>query len=134
MQYRMQMTDEEIKRNILEAKDQKAQIQIMADLNAVKPEVIRDVLKKQGLDLRQLKGGFHRSPAGNKKNRPHAKPAETAQAKIEAALELLMGHAGQLCEQREALKKQLQAIEDEIVAINLYINKIDDKLTGRSEQ
>lgn len=127
----MQMTDEEIKRNVLEAKDQKAQIQIVADLNAVQPAVIRDILKKQGIDLRKLSRGVHKRVVEARKAKALDQTAEPPQSKIEAALELLMGHASTLREQRDALKKQLGAIEDEIVAINLYINKIDDKLSGR---
>lgn len=51
----MQMTDYEIKRNVLDAADQKAQITICADLNCCSEEKIKDILKVQGIDPRKLR-------------------------------------------------------------------------------
>lgn len=52
----MQMTESEIKANVLQAADQRAQVQICAQLNAVPVEWIKEILKKQGVDLRELRG------------------------------------------------------------------------------
>lgn len=51
----MQMIEGEIKTAVLQAKDQLAQIEICAQLNAVEPADIRRILKNQGVDLRKLK-------------------------------------------------------------------------------
>ena len=51
----MQMTESEIKANVLQARNQKAQVQICAELNAVPVERIKEILKDQGVDLRKLK-------------------------------------------------------------------------------
>lgn len=52
----MQMTESEIKANVLQAADQRAQVQICAQLNAVPVARIKEILKEQGVDLRELKG------------------------------------------------------------------------------
>lgn len=62
----MQMTDYEVKRNVLDAADQKAQIGICAQLNGVDESVIRGKLKSQGVDLRQLKGAVKKHIAERK--------------------------------------------------------------------
>lgn len=52
----MEMTNSEIKANVLQAADQRAQVQICAQLNAVPVARIKEILKEQGVDLRKLKG------------------------------------------------------------------------------
>lgn len=52
----MQMSEREIKNDVLQAADQRAQIRICAELNAVPVERIKEILKEQGVDLRLLKG------------------------------------------------------------------------------
>lgn len=52
----MQMTESEIKANVLQAADQRAQVLICAQLNAVPVARIKEILKEQGVDLRELKG------------------------------------------------------------------------------
>ena len=47
----MQMTESEIKTNILQAKDQIKQIPICAQVNACSVDKIKEILKKQGVDL-----------------------------------------------------------------------------------
>lgn len=68
----MVMTDSEVKVNVLQAKDQRAQVKICAELNAVCEEQIKDILKAQGVDLRMLKGDS-RWKLGEGKNKPEKK-------------------------------------------------------------
>lgn len=63
----MQMTEGEIKTNVLQAKDQRAQIKICAELNAVDEEEIKSILRTQGVDLRTLKGANDGSRASRAK-------------------------------------------------------------------
>ena len=72
----MVMSDSEVKVNILQAKNQRAQIKICAELNGVCEEEIKDILKAQGVDLRTLRG------ASNwKDNQPETKPTTPAESK-----------------------------------------------------
>lgn len=48
MENELVWTDGEIVRSYQEAKDQSKQIHVLADLNACKPAVIRDILKRNG--------------------------------------------------------------------------------------
>lgn len=52
----MEMTEKEIIRRFKESKDKQQQINILAELNACKPEDIRALLKRNNIDLR---GGNH---------------------------------------------------------------------------
>lgn len=61
------MTNSEIKVNVLQAKNQRAQIKICAQLNDMPEEQIRDILKEQGVDLRTFKGS-------NMERKPVRKP------------------------------------------------------------
>jgi hypothetical protein len=54
----MEMTNSEIKANVLQAADQRAQIRICAELNDVSVDCIKAILKEQGVDLRELKGAM----------------------------------------------------------------------------
>ena len=69
----MQMTDGEVVLNIMQAKDQKAQISICADLNCCSEEKIKEILKAQGVDLRTLKTVKKQIDHGTK-HKPHKKP------------------------------------------------------------
>lgn len=46
---RLEMTDEEIKRSYLGAKNPKKQVGILADLNLTKKKAIIEVLRKEGI-------------------------------------------------------------------------------------
>ena len=72
----MQMTEGEIKTNVLQAKDQRAQIKICAELNAVDEEEIKSILRTQGVDLRALKGANDGSKASRARRQaiPYKKP------------------------------------------------------------
>ena len=69
----MQMTDGEVVLNIMQAKDQKAQISICADLNCCSEDRIKEILKKEGIDLRTLKTVKKQIDHGTK-HKPHKKP------------------------------------------------------------
>ena len=136
----MQMTENEIKREVLGAKNQRAQIQIVADQNDCEPEVIKEILKELGVDLRSLKGEKkqidhgtkhkpHKKPykkpeiipappANAEKNPANAKPNPTAQA-----LAVLYARVAELLKQRDA-------INEELVALNVQVNRISDAIAG----
>ena len=66
----MQMTDGEVVMNIMQAKDQRSQITICADLNCCSEEKIKDILKAQGVDLRSLRGATKKRVAETKPHEP----------------------------------------------------------------
>lgn len=80
----LDMTDEEIKRSVLGAADQKAQIKIVADLNATTEEVIRKRLRAQGVDLRSLRGAVKKHIAERKRKykKPEVIPAPPKPGKL----------------------------------------------------
>lgn len=134
----MQMTDGEVLLNIKQAKDQKAQISICADLNCCSEEKIKDILKAQGVDLRSLRGATKKRVAETKPHEPkkiespaastngggEAKPQQNP---IAAALATLHSRVAEL-------RKRKEAIEDELAAINIQLNRISDNIAGRSEE
>lgn len=63
------MTEGEIKTCVLQAKDQRAQIRICAELNDISEEEVKDILRQQGVDCRTLRGAQSR-----KYNRKTADP------------------------------------------------------------
>lgn len=63
------MTEGEIKTCVLQAKDQRAQIRICAELNDISEEEVKDILRQQGVDCRTLRGAQSR-----KYNRTTSKP------------------------------------------------------------
>lgn len=73
----MQMTDGEVVMNVMQAKDQKAQISICADLNCCSEDRIKEILKKEGIDLRTLKTVKKQIDHGIKRKlhkKPYKKP------------------------------------------------------------
>ena len=112
----MQMTDGEVVLNIMQAKDQKAQISICADLNCCSEEKIKEILKAQGVDLRTLKtvkkqidhGTKRKNPANVKKN-----PAN-ADITIAQACATLISRVAELAKQKKAIEKELEEIEAQI--------------------
>ena len=66
----MQMTDGEVVMNVMQAKDQRGQITICADLNCCSEEKIKDILKAQGVDLRSLRGATKKRVAETKPHEP----------------------------------------------------------------
>lgn len=120
----MQMTESEIKTNIMQAKDQIAQIPICAQLNGVSIDTIKDILRKQGVDLRTLKG-----PAGRKgwKVVPvEPTPDPDAVPSSDKIILQLFERVNDLTAQREAITSELFTIKAELVKMLSVISKGED--------
>lgn len=122
----LDMTDEEIKRNVLGAADQKAQVKIVAELNTTTEEVIRERLKAQGVDLRSLKGAVNKRVAETKRSKSEV-PADKQEVSIAQACAVLHSRV------RELLK-QKRTIEDELTEIDIQLNRLSDSIAGRGEE
>ncbi|MBP5432123.1 hypothetical protein [Ruminococcus sp.] len=120
----MQMTDGEVVMNVMQAKDQRGQITICADLNCCSEEKIKDILKAQGVDLRSLKGAAKPRIPHGVKHKPHKKPAN-AEKKSPLA---------ELNERIDSLVRQRAGIDDEINYLKAELTKMIDMLTGRSDE
>lgn len=137
----MQMTDSEVKTDVLQAADQKKQVTICAQVNGVSPDKIREILKAQGVDLRSLKGkkkqinhgdverksykkpaNAEKNPANAVKKSVNAEPDPTAQA-----LAVLYARVAELLKQRDT-------INEELVALNVQVNRISDVIAGRGDE
>jgi hypothetical protein len=117
----------------MQAKDQRSQITICADLNCCSEEKIKDILKAQGVDLRSLKGAAkpriphgvkhkpHKKPVNAEKNPANAEPNPTAQA-----LAVLYARVAELLKQRDT-------INEELVALDVQVNRISDAIAGRGD-
>ena len=132
----MQMTDGEVVMNVMQAKDQRSQITICADLNCCSEEKIKDILKAQGVDLRSLKGAAKPRIPHGVKHKPHKKPANAEKNPANASSEgITVAQACAALIARVAeLRKQKEAIEDELVAIDIQVNRISDSIAGRGEK
>lgn len=106
----MQMTDSEIKTNILQAKNQIAQIVICAQLNGISVDKIKAILRKQGVDLRTLKGNCAYTLKGNKEE-PTPEPAPDNNKIILQ----LFNRVNELTAQREAITSELLTIKAELI-------------------
>lgn len=123
----MQMTDGEVVMNIMQAKDQRGQITICADLNCCSEEKIKDILKAQGVDLRSLKGVKRYIDHGTK-HKPHTKPANVKKNPANAEKK---SPIAELNERIESLIKQKAGIESEIEDLRAQLTKMIDMLAGR---
>ena len=129
----MQMTDGEVVMNVMQAKDQRSQITICADLNCCSEEKIKDILKANDIDLRTLRGAAHKRVAETKQHKPHKKPykkpeiipAPPANAEKKSALT-------ELNERIELLMKEKAGIDDEINDLRSRLTAMIDKLAGGS--
>lgn len=137
----MQMTENEIKREVLEAKDQRKQIQIVADQNDCEPEVIKEILKELGVDLRSLKGDKKHIDHGTKQKprkvpykKPEIIPAPPVNAEKNPANAENKSPLAELNERIESLVRQRAGIEDEINYLKAELTKMIDMLTGRSDE
>ena len=119
----MQINENEIKCNVLHAADQKAQIEIEAQLNATTPEHIREILRGQGVDLRSLKGAVKKHIAEPKERR---KPV---QKKIEFT-GVVVSAVSALNSRVRELNEQKKLIEDELKAIKRELRRIDRTIEG----
>ena len=129
----MQMTESEVLKNIFDAADQKAQIKICAQLNAVPEDDIKEILKKNGVDLRKLKTEKKKNIHGIK-HKPHKNPANAVKKSVNAepdptaqALAVLYARVAELLKQRDT-------INEELVALNVQVNRISDVIAGRGDE
>ena len=134
----MQMTENEIKREVLEAKDQRKQIQIVADQNDCEPEVIKEILKELGVDLRSLKGekkhidhGTKHKPRKVPYKKPEIIPAPPVNAEKNPANAEEKSPLTELSERIECLMKEKAGIDDEINYLRTQLTKMVDLLAGR---
>ena len=81
----MQMSNEEIVRNYMQAKDKAKQLGILAELNACDVQKIKDIMTEGGVDYRS----FPRSKRGKKTAAPAvgAKPAGEKKVEVQKKLE-----------------------------------------------
>lgn len=128
----MVMTDTEIKKNVLEAADQKAQIVICAELNATDEETIRNILKKQGVDLRKLKSKAKKHIVERKPYKkpeiisgPIPKQSQAVEKESPAINALKVLH-----ERIAILQKQKKTIDMELSLINVELNRIVESISG----
>ena len=127
----MQMTDGEVVMNVMQAKDQKAQIKICAQLNAASEDDIKEILKKNGVDLRKLKTekkknihGIKQKPHKMPYKKPEIIPCPPANAEKKSPI-------AELNERIESLIKQKAGIESEIEDLRAQLTKMIDMLAGR---
>jgi hypothetical protein len=127
----MQMTDGEVVMNVMQAKDQRGQITICADLNCCSEEKIKDILKAQGVDLRSLKGVKRNIDHGTK-HKPHKKPYKKPEIiPCPPANAEKKSPIAELNERIESLIKQKAGIESEIEDLRAQLTKMIDMLAGR---
>lgn len=130
----MQMTDSEVKTDVLQAADQKKQVTICAQVNGVSPDKIREILKAQGVDLRSLKGKKKQINHGDVERKSYKKPANAVKKSVNAepdptaqALAVLYARVAELLKQRDT-------INEELVALNVQVNRISDVIAGRGDE
>lgn len=107
----MVMSESEVKANVLQAKDQKAQIKICAELNNTCEEEIRDILKAQGVDLRRL----------SKNVKGVVKPATSETSPITAIRNKI-----------DSLLKQRAGIDDELTDLKTMLTELIDCIGGNA--
>ncbi len=99
----MQMTESEVKVNVLQAKDQRAQVKICAELNAVGEDVIRGILRKQGVDLRKLTGSSKLTQSKTKSSRIIANAADKQQITVTDAVAAIKAQIAEINRQQYEL-------------------------------
>jgi hypothetical protein len=114
----MQMTEGEIKTNILQAKDQRAQIKICAELNAVDEDEIKSILRMQGVDLRELKGtnDGSRASRASRQVRPRKEEARQPLSPSEAdeSVEQIGRRIRELVTIRDSAEAELKRLGDKL--------------------
>lgn len=143
----MVMTNEDIVRSYREAKDRRAQIKVLAELNVCPQELIIEILKEGGIDWRELPKArkkkeetaftlAEKAPSveldkadldkGSKAEGNEAKPSEI----MEEALQLLRGELVRQCRDlKEEYEAALACFADKIGKIDLMLcgQVCDDK-------
>ena len=138
----------EIKCNVLGAADQKAQIEIEAQLNATTPEHIREILKDQGVDLRTLRSSPKKHIAESKERTKKATPKKDDEplgqpctnpstmllygkvpqkiASLDEIFDGLRDKVDKLKAQRRELAEQLRKTDDLLAYISMCCGSIVD--------
>lgn len=139
----MQMTESEVLKDIFDAADQKAQIKICAQLNAVPEDEIKEILKKNGVDLRKLKTEKKKNIHGIK-HKPHKMPykkpeiipappvaaekqqkSENAAEKQQNDIDLTAAYqrVGVLLAERKKIDDELKSIRSKLSKLNELIEE-----------
>lgn len=103
----MVMSDNEVKMNVLQAKDPRAQIKICAELNATTQAHIKDILREQGVDLRTFNGKQPKGPI------PEETPIQAIKNKIDSLLRQRAGIDSELADLKAMLTEIIDSIGGE---------------------
>lgn len=109
----MVMSDSEVKVNVLQAKNPRAQIKICAELNATTQENIKKILREQGVDLRAFNGKQPKKPVSETVKTPEA-PIQAIKSKIDSLL------------------RQRAVIDSELADLKAMLTEIIDSIGGES--
>ncbi|HOR22122.1 MAG TPA: hypothetical protein PLY43_05315, partial [Ruminococcus sp.] len=152
----MNINKNEIKCNVLGAADQKAQIEIEAQLNATTPEHIREILKDQGVDLRTLRSAPKKHIAESKERTKKATPKKDDEplgqpctdpstaliygkttrkiASLEEIFDGLRAKVEKLRDQRRELAEQLRKTDDLLAYISMRCDIITETAEGTEKK
>lgn len=119
------MSAEEICREYRTAKNQTAQIGILADLNACSPAQIKKILQENG-EAVKLRGRPSRPPQERAVDAPPKAPASAAASAARAYIEDLIAR-------RKAAEEQIREIDRELYALVNMIADGSEKKPGRAE-
>lgn len=108
----MVMSDNEVKMNVLLAKDPRAQIKICAELNATTQAHIKDILREQGVDLRAFNGKQPKKPVSETVKTPEA-PIQAIKSKIDSLLRQRAGIDSELADLKAMLTEIIDSIGGE---------------------
>lgn len=108
----MVMSDNEVKLNVLQAKDPRAQIKICAELNATTQAHIKDILREQGIDLRAFNG---------KQPKAVSEAAKAPEAPIQAIKSKI-----------DSLLRQRAGIDSELADLKAMLTEIIDSIGGEN--
>lgn len=109
----MVMSDNEVKLNVLQAKDPRAQIKICAELNATTQTHIKDILREQGVDLRAFNGKQPKAAVSETDKTPET-PIQAIKSKIDSLL------------------RQRAVIDSELADLKAMLTEIIDSIGGES--
>lgn len=111
----MVMSDSEVKVNVLQAKNPRAQIKICAELNATTQENIKKILRKQGVDLRSFNGKQSKDPI----------PEETPEIIPETPIQAIRNRI-------DSLLRQRAGVDSELADLKAALTEIIDSIGGES--